>query len=177
MTELGDPTFRRLTDDDLPTLHGWLNEPGVVRWWEGDDLSWEAVVTDYGSECGWDVEHWMMLLDGEPVGWIQCYDVEANPDECEAWIPLGVGTACAGIDYLLGDPALRGRGVGSRLIAAFVDQVLFGLHPEWRRVAAAPYEANQRSWRALARAGFRSLGTVDHGDDPDGDGRLMVRDR
>ena len=51
-------------------LHRWLNEPGVVRWWEGDDVSWDAVVADYGSECGWEVEHWLMLLHGEPVGWI-----------------------------------------------------------------------------------------------------------
>jgi len=44
-----DLTFRRLADDDLPVLHRWLNEPGLVRWWEGDDVSWQAVVRDYGS--------------------------------------------------------------------------------------------------------------------------------
>ena len=44
-------TFRRLVDADLPMLHGWLNDPKVVEWWEGDDVSWEAVVRDYGSAC------------------------------------------------------------------------------------------------------------------------------
>lgn len=29
-------TFRPL-NDDLPVLHGWLNDPAVVQWWEGDD--------------------------------------------------------------------------------------------------------------------------------------------
>jgi hypothetical protein len=43
-----DVTFRRLVDDDLPLLHRWLNEPGVVRWWEDDDVSWDGVVRDYG---------------------------------------------------------------------------------------------------------------------------------
>ena len=42
-------TFRRLTDDDLPLLHVWLNEPGVVRFWEGDDVSWPGVIAQYGS--------------------------------------------------------------------------------------------------------------------------------
>jgi hypothetical protein len=42
-------TFRPLVDADLPMLHGWLNEPGVVRWWEDDDVSWDGVVRDYGS--------------------------------------------------------------------------------------------------------------------------------
>ena len=41
--------LRPLTDDDLPVLHAWLNEPGVVWWWEGDDVSWEAVVRDYAA--------------------------------------------------------------------------------------------------------------------------------
>jgi hypothetical protein len=36
--------FRALTDADLPLLHRWLNEPGVVQWWEGEDVTWEAVV-------------------------------------------------------------------------------------------------------------------------------------
>ena len=52
-------TFRRLTDDDLPMLHAWLNEPGVVRWWEGDDVSWDGVVRDYGSASDETTEHWI----------------------------------------------------------------------------------------------------------------------
>ena len=42
--------FRPLTDDDLPLLHAWLNEPGVVEWWEGDDVSWDAVVAEPDCE-------------------------------------------------------------------------------------------------------------------------------
>ena len=66
-------TVRRLTDDDLPLLHGWLNQPDVVRWWEGDDVSWEGVLRDYGAASEEPAEHWIALLEGEPVGWIQCY--------------------------------------------------------------------------------------------------------
>ena len=166
--------FRRLSVADLSTLHGWLNEPGVVRWWEGDDVSWEAVVRDYGSARTDSTEHWIASMDGRDIGWIQCYPAAEEPEETEAWWDLGIDRAAAGIDYLIGDPAMRGRGVGSAMISAFVTDVVFGLHPEWSQACAAPYLANEASWRALERAGFRLVGLI---DDKDGPCRLMAVDR
>ena len=158
-------------------LHRWLNEPGVVRWWEGDDVSYPAVVHDYGSANPWPAEHWIMQLDGRDVGWIQCYLASDDPEETAEWSGLGVSANAAGIDYLIGEPVDRGGGLGSTLIEAFVDQIVFGQHPGWDQAAAAPYEANTASWRALQRAGFRHLGTVQNEGDADGPGRLMVKDR
>jgi aminoglycoside 6'-N-acetyltransferase len=167
-------TFRRLVDADLPMLHGWLNEPGVVRWWEGDDDSWEAVVAEYGSANTDPTEHWIGAVDGRDVGWIQCYDAGSYPGELSAWAAAGVGAGTAGIDYLVGDPADRGRGVGTAMIAAFVEDVVFGRHPTWARAAASPQVGNRASWQALERAGFRFVAVVDGTCGPE---RLMVRDR
>ena len=169
-----DVSFRRLVDDDLPMLHRWLNEPGVVRWWEGDDVSWDAVVRDYGSTCTDPVEHWIASVDGRDVGWIQCYAAADEPDETEPWFALGIRRDAAGIDYLVGEPADRGCGRGSAMIRAFVVDVVFGLHPEWSQACAGPYAANTASWRALEKAGFRFVGI---GDDADGPCRLMAIDR
>ena len=80
----------------------------------------------------------------------------------------------AGIDYLIGDPAGRGQGLGSTMIRGFVGDVVFGLHPEWTQACASPYAANTASWRALEKAGFHFVGTV---DDEDGPCRLMVLNR
>ena len=167
-------TFRRLADDDLPMLHGWLNEPGVVQWWEGDDVSWDAVVRDYGSGNTEPVEYWIGSIDGRDVGWIQCYLAADDPEETAGWWDLGVHKSAAGIDYLVGDPELRGNGVGSAMIRAFVRDVVFGLHPEWTQACAGPFEANVASWRALEKAGFHFAGIVDTDDGPC---RLMVMDR
>jgi RimJ/RimL family protein N-acetyltransferase len=168
-------TFRPLTDDDLPMMHRWLNDPGVVRWWEGDDVSWAAVVADYGSgRSDVTTEHWIASVQGRDVGWIQCYPSTDSPDEAGAWWALGVDRTAAGIDYLVGEPDERGRGLGSAMIAAFVRDIVFGRHPGWTQACAAPYEANAASWRALARAGFRFVLVV---DDEDGPCRLMVIDR
>jgi aminoglycoside 6'-N-acetyltransferase len=167
-------TFRRLVDDDLPMLHRWLNEPGVVQWWEGDDVSWDAVVAEYGSSQTDPVEFWIASIDGREVGWIQCYAAADEPEESDPWWALGVDRTAAGIDYLVGEPFDRGTGVGSELIRAFVADIVFGLHPEWTQACAAPYAANVASWRALEKAGFRFAGIV---DDDAGPCRLMVADR
>ncbi|MBV9664739.1 MAG: GNAT family N-acetyltransferase [Actinobacteria bacterium] len=167
-------TFRRLSDHDLPMLHRWLNEPSVVAWWEGDDVSWDAVVREYGTANPDPVEHWIASADGRDIGWIQCCAAVDELDEIEPWRPFGVTDAAAGIDYLLGEPADRTRGLGSEMIRAFVRDVVFGLHPQYTQACAAPYEANVASWRALEKAGFRYAGTV---ADKDGPCRLMIADR
>ncbi|HEX6165180.1 MAG TPA: GNAT family N-acetyltransferase [Acidimicrobiales bacterium] len=174
-TAIVDVTFRPLIDDDLPTMHRWLNDPGVVRWWEGDDVSWAGVVADYGSgRTDVTTEHWIASVDGRDVGWIQCYASVDSPDEAGPWWALGVDRTAAGIDYLVGEPGERGRGLGSGMIRAFVRDIVFGRHPGWTQACAAPHEANAASWRALARAGFRFVGIVDDGHGP---GRIMVIDR
>lgn len=180
-------SFRPLLDHDLPMLHRWLNEPGVVRWWEGDDVSWEGVVRDYGLSNRDNTEHWVASVsdDTDPgapggesvwrdVGWIQCFAALDEPEEGEKWWALGVDRSAAGIDYLIGDAAERGRGIGTAVIRGFVAQVVFGRHPAWTQACAAPYADNVASWRALEKAGFRFAGTV---DDKAGPCRLMVADR
>src|SRR5436305_329022 len=168
-------TFRRLADDDLPMLHKWLNEPGTVRWWEGDDVSWAGVVRGYSSGREPDeTELYIASADGRDIGWIQCYPTADEPEESQQWWALGVDRTAAGIDYLIGDPADRGKGLGTAIIRAFVADVVFGLHPGWSQACSAPHVENVASWRALEKAGFRFIGTIDGKDGP---GRLMVADR
>jgi aminoglycoside 6'-N-acetyltransferase len=181
--------FRRLVHDDLRMLHGWLQDPGVVRWWEGDDTSWMGVVRDYGPQIDDGLDHWIALDDegdghAHPVGWIQCYATASFPDEEEvrAWWRLGVHRTAGGIDYLLADPARRRSGTGSRMVRAFVEDVIAVEHPPWTQVCASPYEANIASWKALRNAGFAHRGTFTSTDPtlggrahPGGPCRLMVR--
>jgi RimJ/RimL family protein N-acetyltransferase len=156
-----DVSFRRLTDADLPVLHGWLNEPGVARWWEGEDLSREGVAGAYGSANSDPTEHWIASTEEGDLGWIELYRLLNSPEDLAQWEPMGVLQSAAGIDYLIGDPADRGRGLGAAMIRSFSDQVVFGMHPEVGQVCAAPYATNVGSCRALASAGFRLLGPVE----------------
>ena len=169
-------SFRRLDDDDLPMLHRWLNEPGVVRWWEGADVSWEGVRRQYGAEAraADSAELHIAELDGRPVGWIQCWFL-ADEDEVDGWAERGFDPAStAGIDYLVAAPADRGAGLGTAMIDAYVERVVLGDHPWITTVGSDPDEGNERSWRALAAAGFRPVGPLVDGERTY---RLMRRDR
>ena len=170
-----DLRFRPLRKDDLPRMHRWLNDPAVVRWWEGADVSWPAVVRRYQPERWGRVEHWIALDAEQPFGWLQCYCAADMIDgETYYWqdhVELG---ETAGIDYFVGEATRRTRGLGSAMIRAFVRDVVFGRHPEWRFAAAGPFEANVPSWRALENAGFRRRAVL---DDKDGPCVLMVASR
>lgn len=151
-------------DADLVLLHHWLNEPGVVEWWQGEDVTWLAVVADYSSMNPDPVEYFLALDElGEPFGWIQTYavvDFQAE-GETQAWFDLGFPHTGAGIDYLIGDPAARGSGLGSKMIRTFIDQIVWPQHPEWTHVGASPARANVASCRALANAGLELVGSFD----------------
>lgn len=171
-----DITFRPMGADDLPRLQRWLNEPGVVRWWEGQDVSWEGVVRHYGSPATPSTEHWIAVADGKDIGWLQCYLARDNPDETELWWHYGIDDTAAGIDYFVAEPARRGRGLGTAMIRAFAHDVVLGRHPAWTQVCAGPFAANTASCRALAKAGFRLVALVEDGDD-DGPCELRALDR
>ncbi len=157
-------------------MHEWLSDPAVVAWWEGVDVSWPAVVQRYGSGRPPDAyEHWIAILDGEPVGWVQCYAASSAADgEAWYWRPHLDLERTGAIDYLVAREVQRGRGLGSAMLRAFVRDVAFARHPEWRFVAAGPFEANRPSCRALEKAGFALQATL---DDEDGACALMVATR
>ncbi len=159
-----DISFRLLENDDLELMHTWLNEPGVVEWWEGEDVSMPSITANYSPDRddADKIEHWIAVVEDEPVGWICCWRVLDGLSESKPWFPLGVEETAAGIDYLVGAPDRRGQGLGTAMIKAFAADVVFGKHPWFTQAVAGPYTANVPSCRALEKAGFEFLGSVNH---------------
>jgi aminoglycoside 6'-N-acetyltransferase len=170
--------FRLLAEADLSLLHRWLNDPGIAPWWEpSEDLSWEGVVEEHTKSIRGEepLDEYLALLDGAPFGWIQTYAIDDDPDYAAVIAEAGLETAgLAGVDYLIGASTDRGRGLGARMIRAFLDQIVFGEHPEWMRACAGPDPANTRSVRVLEKAGFRFVADVVAEDGPE---HMMVIDR
>ncbi len=170
--------LRPLTDDDLPMMHRWLNSDGVAQWWEGDDTSWDGVVADYGSDGRDPGEHWIgqrEIGDGswQPIGWIQAWQAVDYPEATELWGDAATDPGLWGIDYLIGEPDLRGQGYGTAMIAAMVDE-LFGRPDPPAVIGSDPALANRNSWRALERAGFRRADVIEF--EPHGPYQLMRYD-
>ena len=60
------------------------------------------------------------------------------------------------IDYLLGDPATYGKGLGSAMIVAMASRS-FDEFADAPTVLVSVVAANAASWRALEKAGFRRV--------------------
>jgi RimJ/RimL family protein N-acetyltransferase len=162
-------TFRPLARTDLELLCEWLNRPHVAEWW-GGPVAFEDVEREYGAAIdGAMAQPHIAMLDGEEVGFIQSYDVMASQPE---WWPDETDPGARGVDQFLADGARLGRGVGSRMVAAFVAR-LFG-DPAVTKVQADPSPDNARAIRAYERAGLRRAGLV---HTPDGEALLMLARR
>ena len=175
---MSDPalSFRPLSFDDLPMLAGWLAEPHVHTWWP-DDNRLDAVRAQYEpSLTGKDpTELFVIELDDRPIGFIQRYLIADNPDWARAFPPeVDPVAAAVGIDYLIGDPSLVGRGIGSAAIRAFTDAAL-ERYREADAVVVACQQANPASWRALEKAGYtREWAGLLDSDDPSDAGPSYV---
>ena len=152
--ELPAVELRPLRRADFPLLSRWLAEPLVARWWDHDSSA-EAVERDFGP-CVDGTDPTAVHLgvhDGEPFGLVQVYAFADEPEslaELSAVCPVPPGALS--IDYLVGAPSARGRGLGAAMIAAAVARG-FADHPEAADVLVPVATGNEASWRALRRAG------------------------
>ena len=141
--------FRPVTSADLPLLAEWLPLPHVARWW-GDPVRQLKEIEEHLTSIS--VEPFIILLDDEPIGYMQSYDPHREADHPYRDQPAGT----LGIDQFIGRPELVGRGHGQRLIDAFVRQLFAAGAP---RVVIDPDPANEAAIRAYMKAGFRILGS------------------
>lgn len=160
--------FRRLSEEDLPLLHEWLQREHVRRWWSKHD-TYEKVAEHYlPAITGTDpTQLYVIELDARAAGLIETYLVSDYP-EYEAIV--GTDEGVAGLDLFLADEEQTGRGIGSRVIAEFVRDVVFAT-PTTRACIAGPDADNGASIRAFEKAGFTARREF---REPDDENRLHV---
>jgi aminoglycoside 6'-N-acetyltransferase len=144
--------FEPLTRNDLVQLHAWLQKPHVAAWWRGPETL-EEVEADHlpsidGTEPSY---HYVIVVDGRPVGMIQWYLVSDFPEWEEI---LDVGEGVAGVDLLIGEEDAIGRGLGPEVLRSFIAEVVFAKE-KTHAVVAGVEPGNTRSLRAFEKAGFR----------------------
>jgi aminoglycoside 6'-N-acetyltransferase len=137
--------LRPATHDDLPLLRRWLHTPDAVRWW-GDPAEQEALLRE-------DLDNPQMAMrivsrDGHPFAYAQDYEVHAWRQPHLAHLPPG----SRAIDTFIGEPAMIGRGHGSRYLRMLAERLLAEGAP---LIAIDPDTENMRARRAYAKAGFR----------------------
>lgn len=161
--------FTPLTQDDLPQIEQWLRREHVSRWWR-DPIEESLAEYRAGIEGREATDYYLIVLDGRPIGMIQSYLVSDYQDWEQV---VQVGRGVAGVDLLIGEEELIGRGLGPRVLAAFARDVVFA-RGSTHAVVATVEEPNRRSWRAFEKAGFRHVTDVEEDGLPH---RLMRLDR
>jgi RimJ/RimL family protein N-acetyltransferase len=154
--------FRPVTPADRPLLAEWIARPHWQRWW-GEAGSEAASIAEGASA---DFGPFVFTVDGRDAGYIQWW----RPDG--SWeIPVAAPPATTrGIDMGIADPAAVGKGLGPRVLAAFMDR----LSAEGvTRFLIDPAPENAAARRAYAKAGFVEVARGTH---MDGAFVLMVRD-
>lgn len=105
---------------------------------------------------------------------LQRYRLAQDPDYERALEPAGAPRPAAGLDYLIGEPELTGRGLGPQMIVEGSTGA-WTAYPEIVAIVVVVQADNRPSWRALEKAGYRRTwsGFVESGD-PSDDGLSYV---
>jgi RimJ/RimL family protein N-acetyltransferase len=115
------------------------------------------------------VSPYIGFRNGEPVSYIQSYVAVETED---GWWPGQHDPGVLGIDLFLADGESLGQGLGTRLIAAFVER-LFEDPLVWR-IQVDPAPDNRRAIRCYEKAGFSEVART---TTPDGPAVMMYLDR
>lgn len=143
--------LRPMTAQDWETLYRWNQDPEVLYYAEGADVtsySMDQIQRIY-SKVSQTAFCFIMELDGLPIGesWLQTMNLprilEQNP-----------GLDCRRIDLVIGEKAYWNQGFGTETIDRLVD---FGFHEQGadRIFGCDIADHNIRSRHAFEKAGFR----------------------
>ena len=147
-------TFRPLERSDFPRLARWLAEPLVARWWNHETTP-EALERDFGPSVDRrdPTEMFIVAADGREFGFIQRYALAGEPRYVAELSRLcEVPPHAVSVDYFIGEPDMRGRGLGARMIADLT---------RGADVIVPVAAGNAASWRTLERAGFSRVAEGD----------------
>jgi len=160
--------FRRATLADAPLLWEWRRKPHVARWWNVPPYEAQSLA-DVEEELAGDAalsghESLVVLLDGAPIGYAQTY----NPGRASGeWWP-DENDSTRGLDLLVGEESLLGRGLGPRIVRALCERLFEDAKVE--SIIVDPHPDNARSIRCFEKAGFERERQM---ETPDGDAVLM----
>lgn len=145
-------TLRPMVRGDLPDVARWRQHEHVLRWWQADgEPSLDNVTAQYAPDIDGmtPTRIWVVEANGRSIGFVQDYRLADYPD----YAVLTPDPAAVGVDYAIGEPAWLHRGIGARMLWAWLlkSQHRFA---EVTTLFAAPDHRNEASLRVLEKVGF-----------------------
>lgn len=147
-------SLRKLEDRDIPMVKVWLQQAYIAKWF-GEVDEWMNEMQGRFGEYSF-IHHFIAERDGAPIGFCQYYNWGSLPPDDETGPPEPAGTY--GIDYLLGEETLLGKGIGKRLVKLISDKVVEENANVYQLVAdptVEEHKTNTASIKVLEANGFR----------------------
>jgi Acetyltransferases, including N-acetylases of ribosomal proteins len=145
-------TFREINMEDIPLIHAWFNEPHVqefysLRSWTENEVLDKLLPMIKRKKP---LYGYLALMSGVPVGYLQYCAVKDFPWPKQDFDPSIVNRG-AGVDFFIGDPTLIGKGLGPKIMARFLDTVIW---PHFKFCVVDPDVKNLPSVRMFEKCGF-----------------------
>ena len=145
-------TLRRLENEDVDIVKDWLMKEYVAQWF-GDASEWLFEINHRHEQFAF-IKHFIAEENGVPIGFCQYYNWNKAFEEDMDSEPSG----SFGIDYMLGEESMLGKGLGKQLVKLICEKVI-SEQPEVALLIADPTmeeaRTNITSIKVLEANGFQ----------------------
>lgn len=148
-------TFKPVTVEDLSLLETWMALPHWQNWWGETDQELAQICNMIEGKDT--TRPFLFVIDDEPLGFIQYWHVghQQNPSLIYQYPWLAdIPREAIGIDLSIGEAEHLSKGIGSKVLRQFVENLkLFG----HKIFIIDPDPDNERAIRAYQKAGFKPV--------------------
>ncbi len=150
-------TFIPLNESHIPLMHRWLSDGEAFRWYGRQPATEEGIRQKYLiTKPRTQTRCFIVRKDEDPIGYLQYYRISDHPAyRCL----VGAGPHDYGMDLFIGRDDRIGRGVGTRIVAAALRELIFA-HADAERCLVDPSPENKRAIRCYEKCGFQHVRTV-----------------
>ncbi len=152
-----------LLKEHIQLLYGWFNEPHVrlfysLKSWTLDEVAKKFMprISGETSLCPF-----IVMCDETAIGYVQYYSLK-NENSYRSVLPPEIFDNAAGIDLFIGEADFLGKGLGSVIVRAVLEQHVWSYY---QYCVVDPDQRNTASLLMFERCGFRQHAIVSTRDD------------
>lgn len=155
-------TFQPISYKDVPLMHRWFNLPHVQAFYSLRTWSEEEVLAKLKPilEKKKPLLGFLVFVDEKPIGYVQYYRVLDFP-WTDQDIDDEIVKSAVGLDMFIGEPSVIFKGVGSKIIESFLEQIIW---PDFSYCFVDPDERNKASVRMFEKSGFQFYKNIETED-------------
>lgn len=158
-------TFRKMNDilDDYKLLEKWLSDPAVLEFYEGRDnpFNLDKVMEKFAHRTRGesDVTPCIVEYDGQAIGYIQYYKVDAEEYKVSDKIDMEKYLNPFGMDLFIGETRYLNMGIGTHLVKGMIHYLIENEKADG--IFIDPQTNNKRAIKCYEKSGFEAITVIE----------------